>query len=178
MTAPPDSIVRSTALLEAAGFAMHPIRDVWHLVAHTAQHPGLMLVSVFAGPPDLRNPRLGLPGGYHPGTRRLIHCWKADAALPEALEPVGDPLPAPSTGPPDRPHSVRTVTPPSLLGSPCPVCKERLLRGRQTVCSGRCRAKRWRDSRTSRDPALRAALEEIVRLAQVTLGRLGREGPQ
>jgi len=26
---------------------------------------------------------LGLPGGYHPGTRRLIHCWKADATLPD-----------------------------------------------------------------------------------------------
>jgi PEP-CTERM motif len=36
--------------------------------------------------------------------------------------------------------------PPSLLGSRCPVCKERRLRGRQTVCSGRCRAKRWRET--------------------------------
>jgi hypothetical protein len=89
MTAPPDSIARSTALLEAAGFAviepMHPIREVWHLVAHTAQHPGLLLVAVFADPPDPRSPRLGLPGGFHPGTRRLIHCWKADGHLPEAL---------------------------------------------------------------------------------------------
>jgi hypothetical protein len=88
-SARPDSVARSAALLEAAGFAviepMHPIREVWHLVAHTAQHPGLMLVGVFAAPPDPRSPRLGLPGGYHPGTRRLIHCWKADAPLPEAL---------------------------------------------------------------------------------------------
>ena len=85
----PDSIARSAALLEAAGFAVieptHPIRGVWHLVAHTAQNPGLMLVAVFAAPPDPRSPRLWLPGGYHPGTRRLIHCWKADAPLPEAL---------------------------------------------------------------------------------------------
>jgi hypothetical protein len=85
----PDSIARSAALLAAAGFAviepLHPIREVWHLVAHTAQHPGLMLVGVFATAPDPRSPRLGLPGGYHPGTRRLIHCWKADASLPEAL---------------------------------------------------------------------------------------------
>jgi hypothetical protein len=69
----PDSIARSAALLEAAGFAviepMHPIRE---LVAHTAQHPGL-LVGLFAALPDSRNPRLRLPGGYHPGTRRLIH---------------------------------------------------------------------------------------------------------
>ena len=89
MTAPPDSIARSAALLEVAGFAviepLHPIRDVWHLVAHSAQYPGLMLVGVFAAPPDPRSPRLALPGGYHPGTRRLIHCWKAGADLPEAL---------------------------------------------------------------------------------------------
>jgi hypothetical protein len=47
-------IARSAALLEAAGFAviepMHPIRDVWHLVGHTAQYPGLLLVGVFARP--------------------------------------------------------------------------------------------------------------------------------
>lgn len=91
MTPPalPDSIARSAALLEAAGFAviepLHPIRDVWHLVAHTAQHPGLMLVGVFATPPDPHSPRLGLPGGYHPGTRRLIHVWPPAAALPQAL---------------------------------------------------------------------------------------------
>jgi hypothetical protein len=89
LPAPPDSIARSSALLEAAGFAVieptHPIREVWHLVAHTAQHPGLMLVGVFATPPDTRSPRLGLPGGYHPGTRRLIHCWPPDALLPVTL---------------------------------------------------------------------------------------------
>ena len=44
-----------------------------------------MLVGVFAAPPDPKSPRLWLPGGYHPGTRRLIHCWTADASLPEAL---------------------------------------------------------------------------------------------
>jgi hypothetical protein len=89
MTAPPDSIARSAAVLEAAGFAviepLHPIREVWHLVAHSAQHPGLMLVGVFAAPPDLQSPRLWLPGGYHPGTARLIHDWSAGAALPKAL---------------------------------------------------------------------------------------------
>lgn len=87
-------------------------------------------------------------------------------------------MPDPTTAPPARLEGVRTATPPSLLGSRCPVCKEQRLRGRQTVCSGRCRAKRWRDSRTSRDPAIRAALEEIARLVQVTLGRLEQEGPR
>jgi hypothetical protein len=63
--------------------------------------------------------------------------------------------------------------PPSLVRSRCPVCKERLLRGRQTVCSGRCRAKRWRDPRAARDPDIPAAFEEIARLVQhVTLERL------
>jgi hypothetical protein len=85
-----EDVERSKALLEAAGFTvlrlLHPVREVWPLVAHTAQHPGLVLVGVFAAaPPDFQSPRLCLPGGYHPGTRRLIHCWKPDAALPEAL---------------------------------------------------------------------------------------------
>jgi hypothetical protein len=70
-----------------------------------------------------------------------------------------------------------TVTPPSLVGSRCPVCKERLLRGRQTVCSGRCRAKRWRETKATRDPEIRAALEAIAQLVQVTLGRLENGGP-
>jgi hypothetical protein len=82
----------------------------------------------------------------------------------------------PTTGPPDRLEGVRTVTPPSLVGLPCPVCQKRLLRGRQTVCSGRCRAKRWRDSRVTRDPEIRAALEAIARLVQGTLGRLEKGG--
>jgi hypothetical protein len=36
--------------------------------------------------------------------------------------------------------------PAPLLRSRGPVCKERLLLGRQTVCSGCCRAKRWQES--------------------------------
>jgi hypothetical protein len=61
----PDSIARAAALLEAAGFAViepvHSIREVWHLVAHTAQHPGLLLVGVFAAPPDPRRGRRRRP---------------------------------------------------------------------------------------------------------------------
>jgi len=52
------------------------------------------------------------------------------------------------------------------------VCQEKVLRGRQTVCSGRCRAKRWRETHATRDPEIRAALEAIAQLVQVTLGRL------
>jgi hypothetical protein len=52
------------------------------------------------------------------------------------------------------------------------VCHERMLQGRQTVCSGRCRAKRWRETHATRDPEIRAALEAIAQLVQVTLGRL------
>ena len=81
-------------------------------------------------------------------------------------------MPDPSAAPPDRPEGVRTGTPPSLLGSRCPVCQGRVLQGRQTVCSGRCRAKRWRESRAIRDPEVRAALEAIAQLVQVTLRRL------
>jgi hypothetical protein len=89
MTAPPDSVARSAALFAAAGLAviepLHPIREVWHLVAHSPQHAGLMLVGVFGAPPDTRSPRLGLPGGFHPGTRRIIHVWTPDVALPLAI---------------------------------------------------------------------------------------------
>jgi hypothetical protein len=35
-------------------------------------------------------------------------------------------MPAPFTSPPARPHSVRTAPPPSLLGSPCPVCASKV----------------------------------------------------
>ena len=86
-------------------------------------------------------------------------------------------MPAPTTVPPDRPEGVRTAPPPSLVGSRCLVCQETVLRGRQTVCSGRCRAKRWRETQASRDPEIRAALEAIAQLVQVTLGRLEKGGP-
>jgi predicted nucleic acid-binding Zn ribbon protein len=86
-------------------------------------------------------------------------------------------VPDPATAPPARLEGVRTAPPPSLVGSRCPVCQENVLQGRQTVCSGRCRAKRWRDSRVARDPEIRAALETIARLVQVMLGRLEKGGP-
>lgn len=90
MTARADSIARSTALLEAAGFtvltlAPPGLRATWHLAACATSMPGVLLVAVLAERPDPLSPRLAMPGGFHPASRRLIHCWTADAPLPEAL---------------------------------------------------------------------------------------------
>jgi hypothetical protein len=60
----------------------------------------------------------------------------------------------------------------SLVGSPCPVRQEAILRGRQTVCSGRCRAERWREAHATRDPEIRTALEAIGQLVPTSLRRL------
>jgi hypothetical protein len=86
----PDSIGRSTALLEAAGFtvlllAPPGLRATWHLAACAGSMPGVLLVAVLAELPERTDPRVAMPGGFHPASRRLIHCWKPDAALPEAL---------------------------------------------------------------------------------------------
>jgi hypothetical protein len=88
--APPDSIARSTALLEACGYtvlALAPpgLRATWHLAACAASMSGVLLVAVLAERPDPLSPRLAMPGGFHPASRRLVHCWKANAPLPEAL---------------------------------------------------------------------------------------------
>jgi hypothetical protein len=53
-----------------------------------------------------------------------------------------------------------------------PVCRETPLRGRQTVCSGKCRAARWRRQReTTRE----ARDREIRELLEAALQKL--EGP-
>jgi hypothetical protein len=90
--APPDSIARSAALLAACGYtvlelAPPGLRATWHLAACTSAMPGVLLVAVLdgSGLPDPQSPRLAMPGGFHPASWRLIHCWKADAALPEAM---------------------------------------------------------------------------------------------
>jgi hypothetical protein len=86
----PDSIARSTALLECAGYtvlelAPPGLRGTWHLAACAASMPGVLLVAVVTEAPDPLSPRLAMPGGFHPASRRLVHCWTADALLPEAL---------------------------------------------------------------------------------------------
>jgi hypothetical protein len=88
--APSDSIARSAALLEACGYTVLPLappglRSTWHLVACTATMPGVLLVGVLTELPESTHPRLALPGGLHPASRRLIHAWKPDAPLPEVL---------------------------------------------------------------------------------------------
>jgi hypothetical protein len=156
-----DLVARSAALLESVGFRLvplaHPI-GAWPLLAVSPR--GLTMVCPVREKPNLMGATYTVPAGWPAGTVRL----------------VGTPMQTPSTGPPDRPHSVRTVTPPSLVGSRCPVCKERLLRGRQTVCSGRCRAKRWRAAQAPRDPEIRATLEAIAQPVQGMLGRLEKGG--
>jgi hypothetical protein len=69
--------------------------------------------------------------------------------------------------PGSRLGSVRTETPAPLVGSRCPVCRERWLRGRQTVCSAKCRAKRWRQAkhqiRRTRDAEIRVLLATALK---------------
>jgi hypothetical protein len=74
-----------------------------------------------------------------------------------------------STEPPLRQGSVRTL---GVVAS-CPVCRDRPLEGRQTVCSPACRAKRWRQSQATRarDDGLRVAVETVIRLLQEALTR-------
>ena len=88
-TAPPDSLARTTAVLEAAGFTvlelLRLVHDTWQLVALTGSHPGVLLVAVVATLPDPLAPRLALPGGFPSHTRRLVHAWPPEGALPAVL---------------------------------------------------------------------------------------------
>jgi len=88
--APPDSIARSTALLQACGFTVLELvppglRGTWHLAAGAASMPGVLLVAVLTELQDPLSPRLAMPGGLHPDSRRLVHVWPTAGALPEAL---------------------------------------------------------------------------------------------
>jgi hypothetical protein len=78
--------------------------------------------------------------------------------------------------------SVRTEPPARLVGSLCPVCLQRELRGRQTVCSAGCRAKRWRqaagravEARRARDAETLAVVDGIARLCGLLKTRLERQ---
>jgi hypothetical protein len=76
-------------------------------------------------------------------------------------------MPEPLRAPESGPEGVRTEDHAPLVGSRCPVCRERELRGRQTVCSARCRAKRWRQAKhqiqRSRDNEIRSLLETALK---------------
>jgi len=69
------------------------------------------------------------------------------------------------------PESVRTP----VVGSPrrCPVCQAVDLRGRQTVCSARCRRARTRQ----RETAARQARDQEIRVLLETALRKLQEGP-
>ena len=51
--------------------------------------------------------------------------------------------------------------------SSCPVCHVVPLRGRQTVCSPRCRVKRWRErqqlAQTAKEREIRELLAQVLR---------------
>ena len=85
-------------------------------------------------------------------------------------------MPEPTTAPEPALGSVRTDGPPSLVGSRCPVCQERPIRGRQTVCSGSCRAKRWRARKADQVRASASRDEEIRALLVIALKKLGESG--
>lgn len=89
---PADDVARSRAVLEAAGYTVlpdltRPVHGVWQLVATTPATPiALLLVAVLRErPAQVPGVAYGPPPGWSPCTRRLIHLWKADAPLPEAL---------------------------------------------------------------------------------------------
>jgi hypothetical protein len=81
----------------------------------------------------------------------------------------------PAEGAPTNLEGVRTPGEPSLVGSPCPVCRERPLAGRQSVCSPRCRARRWRAQVGDRRLAAVRRDDEIRSLLETALAKL-REG--
>jgi hypothetical protein len=68
----------------------------------------------------------------------------------------------PSTGSPGRSGRICTPEP----GRLCPVCRKVRLRGRQSVCSGRCRVDRWRnrqaETRDRRDREVRGLLARAL----------------
>ena len=64
----------------------------------------------------------------------------------------------------ERSGSVRTLEPLS-----CPVCRVVPLRGRQTVCSPRCRAKRHRQRR---EDGRQAQIRDVKSLLQAALTKL------
>jgi predicted nucleic acid-binding Zn ribbon protein len=63
------------------------------------------------------------------------------------------------------PESVRTL----LVGSRCPVCGRVQLRGRQTVCSARCRRIRTRQRDKERRQARNREIRELLLIAQKTI---------
>jgi hypothetical protein len=82
-----DLTAKSAAVLQAAGYRMIPLAHAigpWALLGTCTQ--GLVLCAVVRDHyPDTLGVALGLPAGWPIYVRRLVHVWKPDAPLPEAL---------------------------------------------------------------------------------------------
>ena len=86
-----EDVSRSVAVFEAAGWtvirSVPPVSNTRPLVATLPAVPiALLLVAVLRErPAQMPGIAFGPPPGWSPSTRRLLHVWTADAALPEAL---------------------------------------------------------------------------------------------
>lgn len=82
-----DDVARSAAIVQAAGYRLIPLEHSigpWGLLGTCSQ--GLLLVAIVREAwPSTMGGLWGHPASFPVNTRRLIHCWKADTALPEAL---------------------------------------------------------------------------------------------
>ena len=82
-----DDVTRSAAVIQAAGYHLVPLsRPIgpWAILAVSGY--GLLLVSVVRDAwPSTLGSAWGHPAGWPVSTRRLLHRWTPDAALPEAL---------------------------------------------------------------------------------------------
>jgi hypothetical protein len=82
-----DDVARSAAIVQAAGYRLIPLEHSigpWGLLGTCSQ--GLLLVAIVRDAwPATLGAVWGHPASFPVNTRRLIHCWKPDAALPEAL---------------------------------------------------------------------------------------------
>jgi len=80
----------TAAVLAAAGVTPlpllpHRVHGAWNLAA--VDHKGqLVLVAVLRGArPEQTGARYGLPGGWSPPVRRLLHVWRGEDPLHDAL---------------------------------------------------------------------------------------------
>ena len=77
----------SNTWTQAAGYRLIPLEHSigpWGLLGTCSQ--GLLLVAIVREAwPSTMGGLWGHPASFPVNTRRLIHCWKADTALPEAL---------------------------------------------------------------------------------------------
>jgi predicted nucleic acid-binding Zn ribbon protein len=74
-------------------------------------------------------------------------------------------MPDPDRAPEVSPEGVRTL----LVGSLCPICGRAKLRGRQTVCSARCRRVRSRQRDEGRRQARNREIQALLFTAQESI---------